>query len=686
MLGYMNVKAGLCELANECKLLWEENKDMQGRFVNDLTELQRTQIAIHQLEIGNKVEKLSQARMAMEELQSRATKLYEKLTEKRCMLVDKLTDGVHNVAILQNQLISERLYDWKNRQKLSQVGVPFDDRDQLLDDIQADFELLAEQNWQLRAFASWQLDLLRRGPQLTDNIAQMHITRLSSILDNMTKLLCMLVPQSFVVAVQPESVLKTQHKFVSEVRLLIGDKLGIKQHLVNTNVTVKIIAEDEARMLSTAQISEKEIKSVGSISNDFEKLTMDEKHHMTAKFTNSKLTRIAHRKPPAKVVQTELKGSMNNIQTATDQRYALLFHISPFQLGNLGKFDVWTLSLPLMVTVHGSQDCDAQGSILWQRAFSNNRSAISSDIKAVSWSELANILRHKFTLYTGARRGISDSDLNYMAEKFMVTGTVDNKPITFQRFAKENLRDDVNFSFWEWLFAIMQLIKQKLLKFWDEGWLVGFISKQDASTQMVNAPHATFLLRFSDTQTGAVSIGFVCEDDGSKGIPFHLSPFSIKDLDQLSLAQRIASCPQLKEIRFLYPDIDKEEMLRHFDTEERQKSRSPTGYIQSEIVMVAKTNSSTYPVGESPSSISNNSKLDWSPTDGVHRSNSMDILGNEELISLLSNNNFDNSVEALLGPGFHPQLPTQPLQTCDLSFIDSAAESQFHVGADDMEE
>lgn len=48
------------------------------------------------------------------------------------------------------------------------------------------------------------------------------------------------------------------------------------------------------------------------------------------------------------------------------------------------------------------------------------------------------------------------------------------------------------------------------------GWLIGFISKQEASTQMVNAPHPTFLLRFSDTQTGAVSIGFVCEDDGVK--------------------------------------------------------------------------------------------------------------------------------------------------------------------------
>lgn len=44
-----------------------------------------------------------------------------------------------------------------------------------------------------------------------------------------------------------------------------------------------------------------------------------------------------------------------------------------------------------------------------------------------------------------------------------------------------------------------------------------------------------------------------------------------------------------KFCRYLFPDIDKEDMLRYFETEERQKSVSPTGYIQSEIVMVAKT-------------------------------------------------------------------------------------------------
>lgn len=97
------------------------------------------------------------------------------------------------------------------------------------------------------------------GPQLNDNFAQSHITNLSAVQDSLTKLLCMLVSQSFVIAVQPEPVLKTQHKFLAEVRLLIGDKLGIKQHLVNTNVTVRIIAEEEARLLSTAQIAEKDV-------------------------------------------------------------------------------------------------------------------------------------------------------------------------------------------------------------------------------------------------------------------------------------------------------------------------------------------------------------------------------------------------------------------------------------------
>lgn len=44
--------------------------------------------------------------------------------------------------MLQNNLISERLLDWKNRQKLSQIGVLFDNRDVLLDDIQMEYDCI----------------------------------------------------------------------------------------------------------------------------------------------------------------------------------------------------------------------------------------------------------------------------------------------------------------------------------------------------------------------------------------------------------------------------------------------------------------------------------------------------------------------------------------------------------------
>uniref|UniRef100_A0A915NBC8 Signal transducer and activator of transcription n=1 Tax=Meloidogyne javanica TaxID=6303 RepID=A0A915NBC8_MELJA len=451
-------RMALSLVAKDCQLLWEENKDMQGRFVNDINELQNFKSMADRLEHEQRHDQLGQARQALAGMQQRAHQLYEQLNEQRTNLVKRLNDGVHLIAVMQNNLISIRLMEWKNAQKLAQIGLGFEQREIQLDEIQSEFEVLAENNWTLRAYACWQLDLLRRPTQVSDNCVQTHITNFSQILETLTKMLCMLVSQSFVVAVQPDPVLKTQHKFVAEVRLLIGDRLGIKQQLVNTNVTVKIIAEDEAKMLGTGQINEKDIKIVGSISNDLEKLILDERGHMSAKFNNS-------------------------------------------------------------VTVHGSQDCDAQAVILWQRAFSPvNRSNTSDEIIMVSWSDLSQVLRHKFTLFTGAHRPLSDSDLAYLGDKLgIIHSTPDNKPISFQRFAKQNLREDVNFSFWEWFFLIMQLIKQKLLKFWDDGWLVGFISKQEASERMLMCQNPTFLLRFSDTQTGAVSIGFVCEEDGAKG-------------------------------------------------------------------------------------------------------------------------------------------------------------------------
>lgn len=67
-------------------------------------------------------------------------------------------------------------------------------------------------------------------------------------------------------------------------------------------------------------------------------------------------------------------------------------------------------------------------------------------------------------------------------------------------------------------------------------------------------------------------------------------------------------------------------MLRYFESEERFKCDSPTGYIQSEIVMVAKTGKLPSAVGsDTPSPMSSiHSKLDWSPGD-YQQPNSMEM-------------------------------------------------------------
>ncbi|VDK58785.1 unnamed protein product, partial [Cylicostephanus goldi] len=205
---------GLANATKETHNLWEENKDLQGRFVNDLNEISRIQQAIAQLEREHRQDQLQhlelirksflQARQSMTEMQRRASQLYSVLTTKREEIVKKLNDGTNFVALLQNQLISERLFDWKNRQKLAQVGVPFDNRDMMLDEIQMEFEFLAEQNWQLHMFASWTLDLLTRGPQVNDSHAHSTASNLTTLADQLTKLLFMLISQSFVVSVQPE--------------------------------------------------------------------------------------------------------------------------------------------------------------------------------------------------------------------------------------------------------------------------------------------------------------------------------------------------------------------------------------------------------------------------------------------------------------------------------------------------
>ena len=50
-------------------------------------------------------------------------------------------------------------------------------------------------------------------------------------------------------------------------------------------------------------------------------------------------------------------------------------------------------------------------------------------------------------------------------------------------------------------------------KLWQEGYVMGFITKQAAEGLLMDKPSGTFLLRFSDSELGGVTIAYVRKPD-----------------------------------------------------------------------------------------------------------------------------------------------------------------------------
>ena len=84
------------------------------------------------------------------------------------------------------------------------------------------------------------------------------------------------------------------------------------------------------------------------------------------------------------------------------------------------------------------------------------------------------------------------------------------KKLTRHLFKKEYLpshNPENKFTFWEWFYSMLQLTEQHMCKIWAQGFVIGFINKMDAESFLLDRPPGTFLLRFSDSTKGGVTIG-----------------------------------------------------------------------------------------------------------------------------------------------------------------------------------
>ncbi|EPY83078.1 signal transducer and activator of transcription 6, interleukin-4 induced [Camelus ferus] len=454
-------------------------------------------------------------------------------------------------------LVLKRIQIWKRQQQLAGNGAPFEES---LAPLQERCEKLVE------IYSQLQQEVGAAGGELEPKTRAALISRLDEVLRT-------LVTSSFLVEKQPPQVLKTQTKFQAGVRFLLGLRfLGTpaKPPLVRADM----VTEKQARELSMPQGPGAGAReSTGEIINNTVPLENSVPGNCcSALFKNLLLKKIK---------RCERKGT----ESVTEEKCAVLFSTS-FALGpSKLPIQLQALSLPLVVIVHGNQDNNAKATILWDNAFSEMDRVPFVVAERVPWEKMCETLNLKFMAEVGTNRGLLPEHFLFLAQKIFNDNSLSmeafqHRSVSWSQFNKEILLGR-GFTFWQWFDGVLDLTKRCLRSYWSDRLIIGFISKQYVTSLLLNEPDGTFLLRFSDSEIGGITIAHVIRgQDGSPQIE-NIQPFSAKDLSIRSLGDRIRDLAQLKN---LYPKKPKDEAFRsHYKPE--QMGKDGRGYVPATIKM-----------------------------------------------------------------------------------------------------
>uniref|UniRef100_A0A8C9YYL0 Signal transducer and activator of transcription n=1 Tax=Sander lucioperca TaxID=283035 RepID=A0A8C9YYL0_SANLU len=432
---------------------------------------------------------------------------------------------------LQEELNWEsRLKVWRWEQHKAAIGQPFDDN---LNPLQTWCEQLLGVNGKLRQ------ELMLIGepiPELQERLGQ---------------LLQVLIQSSLVVDKQPPQVIKTQSKFSTTVRYLLGEKVAPGKPVV---LKAQIINELQARSLGSVPGD-----NVGELINN----TAILEHNTASKSTCATFRNMSIKK----IKRADRKGS----ESVTEEKFAILFSTEITITGCDTPYRIQMISLPVVVIVHGSQDNNALATIIWDCAFSEPDRVPFMVPERVPWGMMYKTLNSKFTAEVQTHHNLDHYNQHFLAQKIFdkpdFADDFSNMMVSWAQFNKEVLPGRP-FTFWQWFEGVMELTKKHLKTYWSEGLIFGFIGKQHLHLILKDRPNGTFLLRFSDSEIGGITIAYVsATENGGQKIQ-NIQPFTKRDLEIRSLGDRIRD---INHITYLYPDFPKHEVFKRF------YSASPVG-------------------------------------------------------------------------------------------------------------
>ncbi|XP_063654642.1 signal transducer and activator of transcription 5A isoform X4 [Pan troglodytes] len=525
---------------------------------NELKKLQQTQeyfIIQYQESLRIQAQFAQLAQLSPQERLSRETALQQKqvsleawlqreaqtLQQYRVELAEKHQKTLQLLRKQQTIILDDELIQWKRRQQLAGNGGPPEGS---LDVLQSWCEKLAEIIWQNRQQIRRAEHLCQQLP-IPGPVEEM----LAEVNATITDIISALVTSTFIIEKQPPQVLKTQTKFAATVRLLVGGKLNV--HMNPPQVKATIISEQQAKSLLKNENTRNECS--GEILNN---CCVMEYHQATgtlsAHFRNMSLKRIK-------------RADRRGAESVTEEKFTVLFE-SQFSVGsNELVFQVKTLSLPVVVIVHGSQDHNATATVLWDNAFAEPGRVPFAVPDKVLWPQLCEALNMKFKAEVQSNRGLTKENLVFLAQKLFNNSSshledYSGLSVSWSQFNRENL-PGWNYTFWQWFDGVMEVLKKHHKPHWNDGAILGFVNKQQAHDLLINKPDGTFLLRFSDSEIGGITIAW--KFDSPERNLWNLKPFTTRDFSIRSLADRLGD---LSYLIYVFPDRPKDEVFSKYYT------------------------------------------------------------------------------------------------------------------------
>nr|AAL09414.1 STAT1 [Tetraodon fluviatilis] len=509
------------------------------------------------------------------------------LKAKRQDAVLQLTDLLNVIQALLVDLINEELPEWKQRQQIACIGGP---PNACVDQLQNWFTAVAESLQQVRQHLKKLQELEQKLTYESDPITQKKAFLEARALE----LLKNILSSSLVVERQPcmpthphrPLVLKTGVQFTVKLRFLV------KLQEFNYQLKVKALFDKDVA-------EKKGFRKFNILGTNTKVMNMEESNgSLAAEFRHLQLK------------EQKVAGNRTNEGPliVTEELHSLSFE-SELHLNQSGlSIKLEAISLPVIVISNVCQLPSAWASTLWYNMLTTEPKNLRFFLNPpqAKWSQLSQVLSWQFSSITN--RGLNQEQLNMLADKLLGAKAQRNPEglIPWTKFCKQSANEKA-FPFWLWIEGILDVIKRHLLSLWNDGSIMGFISKERKKALLSDKCPGTFLLRFSESsKEGAITFTWVEHDIHYKPVFHSVEPYTKKELSAVSLPDiirtyKVMAAENIPEnpLRFLYPDIPKDkafgkyyprpsEPLELMDVENADNS----GYIKTELISVSEVHPS----------------------------------------------------------------------------------------------